>query len=133
MIGITTKVEGPLVINSVVGRVKLDSVALFLRKNVDSWTDKPILLDLSRMDFEHIFNNDLQKFIDKIKPDLEKRGCGKTAVIAPNDVQYGMMRVYQSLAENSYIQVQYKIFRNVSKAKAWLLEGAPKTNPEETA
>jgi len=43
---------------------------------------------------------------------------GKVAVIAPDDLSYGLTRMYQERAGRS--SEEYQVFRNASEAVAWL-------------
>lgn len=47
------------------------------------------------------------------------RKDGKTAIVAPDDLAYGLGRMYEILNEINEIPVQYMIFKNLDDALRW--------------
>jgi len=47
------------------------------------------------------------------------RKDGKTAIVAPDDLAYGLGRMYEILNEINEIPVQYMIFKNLDDALSW--------------
>ena len=52
----------------------------------------------------------------------ERRG-GKTAIVAPGDLAYGMMRVSETLSGMSEYTFEIRVFRSMEEADAWLGAG----------
>ena len=50
------------------------------------------------------------------------RKGGKTAVIASQDLEYGLSRMFQIITEDEGIPFNIKVFRTADEASQWLLE-----------
>ena len=48
------------------------------------------------------------------------RKNGKSAVVAPGDLEYGMARMFQLLTDNGQIPFMIRVFRSFDAAKQWL-------------
>jgi hypothetical protein len=51
---------------------------------------------------------------------FEERNAGKTAVVAPTDLQYGLSRILGTFYEIEDFPTQLKIFRDMDEAITWL-------------
>jgi hypothetical protein len=124
MVNITTRNDGSVIVNTVKGLVGLDEIANFISDNIDSWIGKSELWDISEMDFNDISTEDLRVFVQKaaITSAASKRSGGKTAIVAPKDLQFGMMRSLESFTEISSYETTTRIFRTMNEAKSWLSE-----------
>ena len=81
--------------------------------NVDS------LVDVSQMDFNDIDAGFLKEVVAMEKQNPHRQGA-RVAYIADNNLNYGMSRMYESLADN--IAKTSRVFRTVSEGEAWILE-----------
>lgn len=121
MTNISSEIENQVVINKAVGEVRFEDIGEFIIANVDSWKGKSVIWDLTEMDFHDISSDEIRLFMSKMAPFSSKRTKEKTAIIAPQDVQYGMMRVFESYAEYESVQVYLRICRSMDEGKNWLL------------
>lgn len=117
--------EWDLVVHEVIGELTGSAlhdagVALYALNPVPRYS----LWDLSRASVSG-FDLDL---IRSVQPRLVRkvtgREGGKTAVIAPSDVTFGVMRQYLAAAGASELPFEQQVFRSRDQALSWLgLEG----------
>ena len=79
------------------------------------------LADLSNLDLSEVTQEGLRDLAEFAKELYERNNMKDTitAAYCPHDLQFGMLRVYEALAEESPEAV--KVFRDFDKAKEWLL------------
>jgi len=122
MTDITTDTDGSIVINTILNPVGLETIETFLLENIESWLGKSLLWDVSKMDFCDISSEMIRGFTNRIIMNLPQGWSEKIAIVAPQDVQYGMMMVLKAFAETFSSQIRIHVFRAVPKAKDWLLK-----------
>jgi hypothetical protein len=121
MAAISTKVEDQIVINSIIDEITVDGVMHYVQENIEDWTGKPVLWEVSKASFGNISTKEWKKIPRNLGPLSEKRKGDKTALVASEDFPFGMLRMFEILAENEKLAIQFKTFRDINKAKAWLL------------
>ena len=67
-----------------------------------------------------ITSEEIEKIILTAKKNSGSRKEGKTAIVGPKDIEYGLGRMYQAYADIESMPYEYKIFREVEDAKNWL-------------
>ena len=70
---------------------------------------------------------DIRAIIDFVAENRDRRGSGRAALLGPEDLTYGMMRMAQSLGEGK-LDVSMRVFRDLDEAMDWVLpeeEGPP--------
>jgi len=50
------------------------------------------------------------------------RQGGKTAVVAPKDLVYGLARMFQIMSDTDDFPFETRVFRSYEEAEQWLLE-----------
>jgi hypothetical protein len=77
-----------------------------------------VVVDLSTADQDFDFNdaNSMAVQISEV-PDLK---FGRVAIVAPSALQFGIARMFGSLAEDRDIFADFRVFSNFSDARAWL-------------
>ncbi len=123
MTGITTHNKGQIITITVDAQINLNMFADFINKNMGSWGDKSVIWNLTYMDFFDILNKDITEFIYKILTSLEGGKCKKIAIIAPTNVQFGMMMVFKAYVEATATQVKIEVYRDHNKVENWLTDG----------
>ena len=124
--------ELDLIVHEVVGELTGSAlfdagVALYAMDPVPRYS----LWDLTRA---HVSDFSLER-IRAVQPGLIRsvkgREGGKTAVIAPSDVSFGVMRQYLATAATERLPFQQQVFRTREEAVSWLgLEAALLDPPE---
>ena len=80
------------------------------------------LWDLRELDFETI-DSDFWKRIINIRKQYPERGQALLAHVVQGDLAYGMLRMYEILADSDSngLAQHIKVFKNCSDAEKWLL------------
>jgi hypothetical protein len=75
-----------------------------------------VLIDLAGCSFPDIYFNDMLLLAYQLEPYYSARDPdSRTAIYAPDDVSYGMSRIYQSVAE-SRAPFEIEVFRTIPAA-----------------
>ena len=120
---VTSKaIENKIIINSVVGEVNFDKIAEYISENIESWISKPVIWDMSKADLSTVPSDQLRSFLQKMQSLSKKKSGEKTAIVAPQDMEYGMMRMFEIFAENESFEMELRVFRTIEEAKQWLPE-----------
>ncbi len=122
MSGITTKIDDSVIVNTVVGQVGFDDLVEFITENNDSWIGRPVIWDIAEFDLGDISDKELRKFTETMASTSENRKGDKSAIVAPQDLQFGMMKALETLAEIASYPVRIRVFRKIADAKKWLSE-----------
>lgn len=84
----------------------------------------PLLLwDLSQADFAGLAPADLRRLILLAKRRAHLREGGRSALVASRDLEFGMARMGEILAEVLEHPAPHKAFRTRDEALAWLVSG----------
>jgi hypothetical protein len=65
----------------------------------------------------------LAKIFSHLSTQKEKRPAGKTAIVAPDDLRFGMSRIAEAFAEMEKLPWEMKAFRSIDTAINWLAAG----------
>ena len=91
--------------------------------NVDS------LVNVSQMEFNDVDTSFLKEVIAMEKQNPGRQGA-RVAYVADSNLNYGMLRMYEGLADN--IAKTSKVFRTVSEGDAWIMESKSNKNPPQS-
>lgn len=81
------------------------------------------LWDLSLASVGHLTTEEVRQMASGIAERMGGRGTGfKSAIVVPEDLGYGMMRMFGAFADD--LPIRRKIFRSYSEAWAWLIDSA---------
>jgi hypothetical protein len=80
------------------------------------------LWDFSNSSFDKISNEFLREMLSIVQRSGSRRQGGRTAVIAPSDLEYGMARMFQIMSDTDDFPFETRVFRSNDEAKQWLLE-----------
>ena len=123
MNNITTTQENVIIINRVSGKVTAEDIMNYVRKNVDHWIGKPLIWDFSKVNFSEISTYEWRSMVTKIGLLSMKKKGEKTAFVSSKDLPFGMLRMFEILAENAELAIKFNSFRDIEEAKKWLKEG----------
>ena len=79
-----------------------------------------VLWDFSNCDVTSLLSVDLPSFIDVAKEYVHLRVNGKSALVGPSDLAFGLGRMQATLADLENYPIPVHIFRSVDEALAWL-------------
>lgn len=78
-----------------------------------------ILIDLRRADSSARSPNTLRDFASFVQQQFAAAESGpKVAVVAPDDISFGMARMYEALSDS--VPWEFKVFRDAAAAVSWL-------------
>jgi len=121
MIKTTVDTEHDLTIHkcsgSLIEQELMDTIESFYGGNPTLYT----LWDFSNASFDKISNEFLRQMFSIVQRGGSSRQGGKTAVIAPSDLEYGMARMFQIMSDNDAFPFKIKVFRSYDEASQWLL------------
>jgi hypothetical protein len=94
-------------------------------KVLESFYQNPtrnILLDFSRRDKIPLAltGEEMAKLFRHLTTKKKNRPGGKTAIVAPDDLRFGMSRMAEAFAEIEKLPWEMKAFRSMNKAINWL-------------
>lgn len=118
---IKTVIESGVVVNTIDNGDKLEDIGLYIAQNICEWEKMPVLWDVENFRFETLDPEKIRTFIRKKALLSQKRSGLKTAILVENDLGYGMMRMFQVIAETN-IKIKFGVFRTKDEAFEWINE-----------
>lgn len=79
-----------------------------------------ILWDMSGADVAHVTPEMLRNFVKRAAELGSQRRGGRTAVIAPEDLQFGLARMSEAFAAMEFAPYRFRAFRVRQEAFDWL-------------
>lgn len=79
-----------------------------------------VIWDFSAVTGSRISSDQLAEIISFLKKHSMMRQGGKTALVAPSDLDYGLSRMGVKLAEVDGVPVTLESFRTIAAARAWI-------------
>jgi len=109
-----------LTIHVVIGSVSEKEMYGVLEDFYERQPTALVLWDMSQAEMAHVTAGMLQKFIRRAAQLGTHRRGGRTAVVAPDDLQYGLGRMSETFAEIESVPFSYCVFRSQQDAMRWL-------------
>jgi hypothetical protein len=81
-----------------------------------------VLWDLTQAVLTDLSAEDIRSISHVPRKSLELREGGKTAIIAPSDLAFGLGRMYQSSSPPEDLPFEIQVFRETEAAQQWLAE-----------
>ncbi|CAB1072252.1 hypothetical protein D1AOALGA4SA_1489 [Olavius algarvensis Delta 1 endosymbiont] len=120
----TTRDKGQnLTIHVVTGSYSEEEMYRVLENFYGQKTTALELWDMSQAELAHVTPSMLQKFIRRAAELGMSRRGGQTAVVAPDDLQYGLGRMSETLSELESTPFSFRVFRSRKDALLWLKSG----------
>jgi len=119
-IDITT--EGNLLIATVIGVLIAEEVMAVIKEYYANRIVRDVIWDLTHCSLRSLPKTDVQ-LLARVSKESVARGAregGKTAFVVNSTVDYGLMRMYSSIAEKVGVPVEYNMFRTIEDARNWL-------------
>ncbi|UCB47064.1 MAG: hypothetical protein JSV25_06525 [Spirochaetota bacterium] len=79
------------------------------------------LWDLSNASLNDMPAEGIRKIFEFVKQTGSVRKGGKTAVVTPTDLGYGLARMFQIMSDTDGFPFVIEIFRHYDEARRWLL------------
>jgi hypothetical protein len=106
------------------GRVIASDLLAALHAFYDNAPTMLALCDISDADLSSLPSDELSRIVQFTERRAEVRRGGKTAIAASRNLEYGMARMYEILAEAYAHPVTIRAFRTREEALQWLREEA---------
>jgi hypothetical protein len=119
-IKIKTEKGNDLTFIVLLGKVTSDTINNALKSFYGSAITTKVLWDFSNCDVTELEGGDLCHFVETAKRYGHQRIGGKTAIVTPSDIAFGIARMFKSRTEMDGYPVQAEIFRTKKEALAWL-------------
>jgi hypothetical protein len=117
--------ESALTVITVIGELTAhdarDSIQNFYEGNVTL----NVLWDLSQSDVSKLSADDIYSIAHTPRKYAEMRKGGKTAIVAPTDMAFGLSRMYEFMTDIQHYTFKTQAFRTMQEAYRWLLEEEP--------
>lgn len=119
---IDIKNEGDVLIISVTGDLTLDESIKVIREYYPRSTVKDVIWDCTDGSMQLLTPSDFRVLAGTVKEVIARgaRSGGNTAFVAHATVEYGMIRMYTSIAESTGVSVKSNVFRTIAEARRWL-------------
>jgi hypothetical protein len=120
MAEIKTIVSEDVTMQKVIGIPTGYEFMTFLKEFYAGHPTKFVVWDLSACSLAHVTANDLRQIVSFVRSYEHTRLGGKTAIVAPYALEYGISRMLHAFAEIQHIPSELQIFRNFTDAAQWL-------------
>jgi hypothetical protein len=112
--------EKQLTIHTVTGEVSFEEAMATLNTFYSGNPTLNVIWDLTAGTMSGLSSDQLEKILDSVSPASKKRTEGKTAGVAPADIDFGLARMFQLLAELTGYKPSVRIFRELKEAIDWI-------------
>jgi hypothetical protein len=121
MATIDITIEGSLLIAAVTGDLSADEV-VGVARDYYSTGIKDVIWDLTNGSLNSISRQGFESIARVTKEILSSgvRQGGKTVFVGTASAEFGLMRMYATIAELMGIAITYEVFRTIEEAKNWL-------------
>lgn len=109
-----------LTVEICIGKIDIVEVSEKIKEFYESGPTMNVLWDLSEADTSGIETGDVKAIADLTVSQAHSRKGGKTAIVSPKAIAFGLSRMFQSFAEMAEHQAQVQIFRSLDEAKRWI-------------
>lgn len=120
MAEINTFISGELTIKKIIGEVTADELMNALRQFYTGHITKNVVWDLTNGSAGKLMPINIEHIAELVLQHAHVRIGGKAAIVAPNDLNYGMSRMFNTYAELGSIPFETQIFRTLSEAGLWM-------------
>ena len=113
--------KNDLTIYTVTGKVSGNEVQDAIREFYEGNITLKVLWDQSKSDVSGITSSDVQKIANLQRKHADLRLGGKTAIAAPEEVAFGLSRMYELLTELRELPFETRALRTREEAYEWLI------------
>ena len=119
---IDTDQEKQLTVFTVTGTPSFDEGMAVFKQFYEGKTTHNTLWDFRDASLVLVSSEQTEMMLDFIKQHSEKRAGGKTAIVAPADLEYGISRMAEMMSEIKYLSIKVKPFRSYEEAIEWVMK-----------
>ena len=118
----TADTKGNLTTYTCTGKITASEIKEAVRSFYENSPSLNVIWDLTDADVSHLTANEVQALAIGVKRLAHSREGGKTAIVSPSEVSYGIVRMYQIFAEIFVHISQIEAFRSKLEAERWIGE-----------
>lgn len=122
MLEITVDSEHELTVYRCSGRMKEEELTHILQSFYSGTPTLNILWDYSDASLEGISSEYVRQIHARVLKLGFARQGGKSAIVATKELEYGLARMFQIMADENGFPLRIKLFRSIDEAHQWLLE-----------
>ncbi len=123
MATIKTAVKGNVTVKKIIGVVTAEEMLNVARDFYAGRITKNLVVDRSEGSAVELQASDFELLAKFLTENAKARIGGKTAIVAPGDLGYGISRMAEIIAELAQTPVEIRAFRTLSEAAVWIGEG----------
>src|SRR3954471_19824433 len=112
--------DGDLTIVTLVGEVNAEEVASQIISFLTGEPTQLVLWDFREGSLASLSSKDIQMIIQRGAQFADKRKGGRTAIVCSKKVNYGLGRMFQTLASLQHIPFEINVFWDIEEAREWL-------------
>jgi hypothetical protein len=116
----TSDTKKNLAIYTCKGQISASEIKEAVKSFYDNSPSLNIIWDLTDADVSRITADEIRTLASGVKRLAHSREGGKTAIVSPSEVSYGIVRMYQIFAEIYAHVAQIEAFRSRPEAERWV-------------
>jgi len=121
---ITSEIKNNVRYQVVKGVIDINELVKYLEdiySSADFDTNIDVFWDLRLADFSSVTVEEIHSFMSFVGEHWGKEGKAKAAIVAPDDLGFGLSRMYEMLMD-SETSSDIRVFRDFDQAKEWISE-----------
>jgi hypothetical protein len=107
---------------TIVGELTAGDARDAIQKFYEGHVTLNVLWDMSQSDVSKLSAADVHSIVHAPRKCPEMRKGGKTAIVAPTDIAFGLTRMYEFMTETLNYSFKTQAFRTSQEAYRWLRE-----------
>ncbi|HEY9051286.1 MAG TPA: hypothetical protein VIQ03_07065 [Gammaproteobacteria bacterium] len=107
---------------TVTGKLAAEEVKQVITQFYSGQVTKLVLWDLTNADLSALHKPDIEAIAQTPRTKSQQRIQGKTALVASEDLAFGLSRMYETLTNLEHLPFETHVFRTTTDAMNWLLE-----------
>ena len=116
--------EKSLTVLTVTGVVSADEFNRAIKEFYEKGpVTRKVLCDLTDSILDHVRSEDILNISRTPRQYPEPRIGGKTAIVAPSDLAFGLARMYEFTSDPAEVPFVIRVFRTKDEAMKWLAAG----------
>jgi hypothetical protein len=118
------KIEGSVLIITVTGSLSAEEIIAVKKNNYSAGNVAHVIWNLTNSSLSQISKSGFESIATATKTTLsdEYRQCCKTAYVASDTHDFGLLRMYSAIAEMVGITIDYNVFKTIDEAKNWIAQ-----------
>ena len=113
--------EHDLTLFIVVGTLTTDELVKTIRDFYESSITLNVIWDLTKSELGHARAQDVELIAALSADYADRRSSGKTAIVGPDDLTYGLARMYELNKDRTDLPFETQSFRSIDDAYNWIL------------